>query len=64
MPAAKKPAPAKEYSYAVMAVHPLHGKPMPVAVHPTEVAATEDAVARNKKASHLAHHVKKVAKGN
>jgi hypothetical protein len=61
--AAKKPAP-KEYSYAVMAMHPVHGKPMPVATHPTEEAATNDAVARNKKASHLAHHVKKVAKGN
>lgn len=61
MPTPKKP-PAKEYNYAVMAVHPLNGKPMPVALHPDETAATEDAVARNKKASHLAHHVKKVAK--
>jgi hypothetical protein len=60
---AEKKPPAKEYSYAVLAVHPTHKKPMPVAVHPTEEAATKDAIARNQKASHLAHHVKKVAKG-
>lgn len=62
---ANKPAakPAQEYNYAVMAMHPVHGKPMPVAMFDTEDKATKDAIARNKTASHLAHHVKKVAKG-
>jgi hypothetical protein len=57
-----KEAPKKEYLHVLMAVHPLHGKAIPVATYDNEEAAWKAAAARNKTASHLAHHVKKVEK--
>lgn len=61
MTEAKKKEPI-EYAYVVMAHHPIHGKPMPLATFNSEEAATKDAIERNKKNSHLAHHVKKIRK--
>jgi hypothetical protein len=53
----------REYVYALMAVHPVHGKPIPLDTFATEDAAYKAAAARNKTHSHLAHHVKRVPKG-
>jgi hypothetical protein len=63
-PAAKKPAPKKDYLHVLMAVHPLHGKPVPVKTYEDEEAAWKAAAAGNAdpKKQHLAYHVKKVAK--
>ncbi|HET7110155.1 MAG TPA: hypothetical protein VFI41_04745 [Gemmatimonadales bacterium] len=66
-PAAKKAAaqPAKEYLHVVMAMHPLHQKPVPVATYEDEAAAWQAAATGNSnpKTQHLGYHVKKVAKG-
>lgn len=67
MPSAKKPAaaPAKEYLYVVMAMHPQHGKPVPVNTYATEEDAYQAAAKGNAdpQKQHLGYHVKKVAKG-
>ena len=59
-PAPKKPA--KEYLHVVMAVHPVHGTKIPIKTFEKEDEAWSHAAERNKTHSHLAHHVKKVAK--
>lgn len=63
MPAAKKPAPKKEYLYAVMAHHPVHGTKVPVSTHGTEEEAVKAAAKANEKYSQLGYHVKRVLKG-
>lgn len=62
-PAAK--APAKEYLHVVMAMHPVHGKAVPVNTYDSEEEAWKVAAAGNAdpKRQHLGYHVKKVVKG-
>jgi hypothetical protein len=64
-PAAKAAAPKKEYLHILMAMHPLHGKPVPIQTYDDEHAAWKAAAAGNAdpKKQHLGYHVKKVAKG-
>jgi hypothetical protein len=63
MPEPAKAKPKREYLHVLMAVHPLHGKPIPLDTFTSEEAAYQAAAIRNKTHSHLAHHVKRVAKG-
>jgi hypothetical protein len=63
---AKKAEPAKEYLHVVMAMHPLHQKPVPVATYEDEEAAWKAAAAGNAdpKTAMMGYHVKKIAKGS
>lgn len=67
MPAPRKPAkaPKKEYLHVLMAMHPLHGKAVPVQTYDDEEAAWKAAASGNAdpKKQHLGYHVKKVVKG-
>jgi hypothetical protein len=63
---AAKPAPKKEYLHVLMAVHPLHGKAVPVKTYEDEEAAWKAAAAGNAdpKTAKLGYHVKRIEKGS
>lgn len=68
MPAARKATaaqkkPPQEYSFAVLAVHPVTGKAITKAVIDDEVEAHKDCARRNQDGSHFSHHVKRIKKG-
>lgn len=67
MPAARKAAEAakkkQEYSFAILAVHPVTGKAITKAVIDDEVEAHKDCARRNQDGSHFSHHVKRIKKG-
>lgn len=66
MASQRKPAkaPEKSYVHVLMAVHPVHGKPVPMETYEDEEAAWKAAAANNKANGKMAWHVKKIERGS
>ena len=59
----KKPAqtaPKQEYLHVLMALHPVHGKAIPMKTYEDEEEAWKAAAKNNQTQGHLGWHVKKI----